>query len=54
MLKNILNLEGVRQLTSKEKKEVKGNGSPSALCYCASLGYEVDCNYYDHICPLDN
>jgi hypothetical protein len=54
MLKNIANIEGVQKMTNAEQKLVLGSGSPFGLCFCASLGYEVDCVNYDHICPLDN
>lgn len=54
MLKNLLNLEEVKELTNAEQKLISGSGSSFGLCYCASLGYEVDCVNYDHICPLDN
>lgn len=54
MLKNIANLKGVQKMTNAEQKLVLGSGSPFGLCFCASLGYEVDCVNYDHICPLDN
>lgn len=54
MLKSILNLEGAKQLTSTDLRRISGKGNPPSLCYCESLGFEVDCNYYDHICPLDN
>ncbi|WP_169051655.1 hypothetical protein [Flavobacterium sp. H122] len=55
MLKNILNFEGAQQLANNELKKVNGGTPPvpPGLCYCENLGYEVDCDYYDHICPLN-
>lgn len=54
MLKNILKLEGVKKLSIQEEKKIYAKGGNFEFCYCASLGYVVDCASYDQICPLDN
>jgi hypothetical protein len=54
MLKNILTLKGVQKLSESDQKTVAGGNGNFELCFCASLGYEVDCVIYDRICPLEN
>jgi hypothetical protein len=53
MLKNILKLEEIQELSKNEQKNIHGKGCDPQMCYCPALGYTVECYKFDMVCPLD-
>ena len=54
MLKNILKIKEVKSISSNELKSIQGGDSVPSMCYCEALGFSVECNRYDQVCPLES
>lgn len=54
MLKSILKIKEVKGLSFNEQKNIHGGDSAPTMCYCEALGFSVECNRYDQICPLES